>query len=299
MPSDPHLTWNLISDLHQAWSLPSMVNAYRAGTIIAVAAGITGWFLILRRATFAAHTVAAAGFPGAAGAVLLGLSASWGYYGFCVAAALAIAAVAAPGGSGPGSESAVTGVVQAFTLSCGMLFVSLYRGFLNGVNALLFGTFLGITEGEVRVVALVAVVVVVVLAVLGRPLLFASVDPTVAAARGLPVRLLGIVYLVTLAIAVAQISQITGSLLVFALLVTPAATAQRITARPGVGLFLSVVIALLVTWLGLGAAYFSPYPTGFFITTFAFVAWVAATACRAAADRLSRICATGDRQAAA
>jgi zinc/manganese transport system permease protein len=285
--TDPHLTWNLIADLRQVWSLPAMVNAYRAGSIIAVVAGITGWFLVLRRQTFAGHTVAVAGFPGAAGAVLVGVSASWGYYGFCVVTALVIAALAAPGAGGPARDSALTGVVQAFALACGMLFVTLYHGFLNGVNALLFGTFLGVTDRDVRILAVVAVPVLVVLAAIGRPLLFASIDPAVAAARGLPVRALGVGFLVVAGVVVAEVSQTTGSLLVFALLVTPAATAQRLTASPLLGLQLSVAIALLVTWLGLGAAYFSPYPIGFFITTFAFAGWVLANLGAAAARRPS------------
>jgi zinc/manganese transport system permease protein len=157
-----------------------------------------------------------------------------------------------------------------------MLFVTLYHGFLNGVNALLFGTFLGVTDREVRTLAVVAVPVLGMLAAIGRPLLFASIDPAVAAARGVPVRALGMLFLVLAGVVVAQVSQTTGSLLVFALLVTPAATAQRLTTSPVLGLQLSVIIALLVTWLGLGAAYFSPYPIGFFITTFAFAGWVLA-----------------------
>jgi zinc/manganese transport system permease protein len=292
MSGEPHLTWNLIADLHQVWSLPSMVNAYRAGSIIAVVCGVVGWFLVLRRQAFAAHTISVAGFPGAAGAVLIGAGASWGYYGFCISAAMVIAATAATGAGGPAQDSALTGVVQAFVLAAGMLFVSLYRGFLNGtLNALLFGTFLGITDRDVTTVAVVAVLVLVVMAGIGRPLLFATIDPAVAAARGVPTRTLGVVFLIALGTAAAQVSQITGSLLVFALLVTPAATAQRITARPVPGLALSVGIALGVTWLGLGAAYFSPYPIGFFITTFAFTGWVIATLGAAAGGRLPRAAA--------
>ncbi|HEX3612531.1 MAG TPA: metal ABC transporter permease [Sporichthyaceae bacterium] len=278
MSTDPHLTWNLVTDLRQIWSLPSMVNAYRAGSIIAVVAGIAGWFLVLRRQAFAAHTVAVAGFPGAAGAVLLGAGAEWGYYGGCIGAALVLAALAAPGSAGPARDSSLTGVVQAFVLACGMLFASQYHGFLNGVNALLFGTFLGVTDRDVHTVALVAVVATVALVAIGRPLLFASVDPAVAAARGVPVRALGVAFLLVLGAVVAQVSQTTGSLLVFALLVTPAATAQLVTARPLLGLALSVGLAELVVWFGLGAAYFSPYPIGFFVSTFAFATWVLAWA---------------------
>ncbi|HEV2348056.1 MAG TPA: metal ABC transporter permease [Actinocrinis sp.] len=268
--------WNPIDDVRLMWSLPSMVNAYRAGAIVAVIAAVIGWFMVLRRQTFAGHTVAMAGFPGAAGAVLLGIGASYGYFGFCVGAAVVIAAAARPGAGGLSHESALTGVVQAFALACGMLFVSLSGSFLNGLNALLFGSFLGITDGDVLTLALVAAAVLAALAVIGRPLLFASVDPDVAAARGLPVRALGAAFLVLLGATAAEVSQITGSLLVFALLVMPAATAQRITARPALSLVLAVLIALLATWTALGAAFFTPYPIGFYVTTFAFTAYLIA-----------------------
>src|SRR5882724_9209760 len=181
-------TWNVVADIRQLWSFPFMVNAFRAGTIIAVASAVMGWFMVLRRQTFAGHTLALVGFPGAAGATLIGVSATYGYFAFCVGAALVIAAIPRAGEGSYGHESAVTGTVQAFALACGFLFIALYKGFLNGVNALLFGTFLGITNGEVVGLLVVTVVVLVVLAVMGRPLLFVSVDPVVAEARGIPVR---------------------------------------------------------------------------------------------------------------
>jgi zinc/manganese transport system permease protein len=183
-------------------------------------------------------------------------------------------------------ESALTGVVQACALACGMLFVSLSGSFLNGVNALLFGSFLGITDRDVLTLAVVAALVLGAMAVIGRPLLFASVDPDVAAAGAVPVRTLGVVFLVLLGATTAEVSQITGSLLVFALLVMPATTAQRLTARPALSLALAVLIALSVTWIALGVAYFTPYPIGFYVTTFAFVAYVAAHALPRAAATL-------------
>jgi zinc/manganese transport system permease protein len=270
------LSWNLVADLREIWSFPFMVNAFRAGTIVAVASAVMGWFMVLRRQSFAGHTLAVVGFPGAAGATLLGIGATYGYFTFCVAAAVVIAAIPRGGRSDHGHESAATGVVQAFALACGFLFIALYKGFLNGVNALLFGTFLGVTDGQVIILLVVTAVVLAATAVLGRPLLFASVDPMVAAARGVPVRTLSTVFLVLLGAAVAEASQITGTLLVFALLVMPAATAQALTARPAVSLTLSVVLAVVVTWLGLGVAYYSVYPIGFFITTIAFVPYVLA-----------------------
>ena len=285
MAADPVFYWNPVLDVQEMWSLPSMVNAYRAGTIIAVTAGIVGWFMVLRRQTFAGHTVALAGFPGAAGAVLLGVGASYGYFGFCVGAALVIAAAARPGAGGMSHESALTGIVQAFALACGMLFVSLSNTFLNGINSLLFGSFLGITSGDVAILGIVAALVLGTMAAVGRPLLFASTDPAVAAARGVPVRALGAVFLALLGATAAEVSQITGSLLVFALLVMPAATAQRLTARPALSLALTVLIGALVTWIGLALAYFivPSYPIGFYVTTLAFALYIAAYLGRAAA----------------
>jgi zinc/manganese transport system permease protein len=285
----PAWSWNPVTDLQQMWAYPFMVNAFRAGTVVAVAAGVMGWFMVLRRQSFAGHTLAVVGFPGAAGATLLGVSATYGYFAFCVTAALVIAAIPRAGRDAEGHESALTGTVQTFLLACGFLFAALYKGLLGGVTSLLFGSFLGITTTQVWILLAVAAAVLAVLAAIGRPLLFASVDPDVAAARGVPVRLLSTAFLVLLGAAAAEASQITGTLLVFALLVIPAATAQTLTARPAVSLALSVLIALVVTWLGLITAYYSPYPIGFYVTTFAFAAYVLARLGRLAAGRRPRL----------
>jgi zinc/manganese transport system permease protein len=286
MNAEPQVSWNLVEDVRQLLEFHFMRNALLAGTVVAVLAAVIGWFMVLRRQAFAGHTLAVVGFPGASGAVWLGISATAGYYGFCIAAALIIAALPRDAsGAARSEESAVIGVVQAFALSCGFLFVSLYKGFLGGVNALLFGSFLGITDAQVITLVAVAAAALLILAMIGRPLLFASVDAQVAAARGVPVRLLSTVFLVLLGVTAAAVSQITGSLLVFALLVMPAATAQRLTTRPGWSVFGSVVIALVVTWLGLGVAYFTIYPIGFYVSTFAFAAFVLATGWRVLASR--------------
>jgi zinc/manganese transport system permease protein len=190
-----------------------MVNAFRAGTVVAVAAGVMGWFMVLRRQSFAGHTLAVVGFPGAAGATLIGISATYGYFAFCLAAALVIAAIPRAGRSSGGQESALTGTIQAFLLACGLLFTALYQGLLGGVTSLLFGSFLGITTAQVWVLAAVAAAVLATLTVIGRPLLFSSVDPDVAAGRGVPVRLLSTVFLILLGAAAAEASQITGTLL--------------------------------------------------------------------------------------
>lgn len=280
-------SWNLLADLQEMWSLPFMVNAFRAGTIVAVLGALVGWFMVLRRQTFAGHTLALVGLPGATAAVWLGLSASLGYFAFCLGAALVIAVL--PAGSGGlvgrgrnGEESAIVGTVQAIALASGQLFIALHGGFLGGTSALLFGTFLGITTDQVLVLAVVGMVVLGVLAVIGRPLLFASLDGDVATANGVPVRALGVVFLLLLGAAAAGVSQITGSLLVFALLVLPAATAQLVTARPVASLALSVVLGLLTVWVAMFVAYYSPYPIGFWLTSIGFglyvLTWLASRA---------------------
>jgi zinc/manganese transport system permease protein len=187
-----------------------------------------------------------------------------------------IAAIPRGHGHSFSEESAVVGTVQAFALACGFLFVTLYHGFLEGVNGVLFGSFLGITDGQVTTLFLVGTVAIAVLVVIARPLLFMSVDPDVAEARGIRVRVLSIVFLLVLGLAVAEASQVTGVLLVFALLVVPAATAQVITARPGLSVMLSIAIGLVVTWVGLVLSYFTDRPVGFTITTLAFALYVLA-----------------------
>ncbi|MGW4813342.1 metal ABC transporter permease [Kitasatospora cineracea] len=287
-PAAPAFSWNLLADFQQMWSYPFMVNAFRAGTVVAVVAGVVGWFMVLRRQTFAGHTLSVVAFPGAALATLLGLSVPLGYLGACLAGALVIAALRERGRSGGAEESAATGTVQALALACGFLFVTLYKGLLGGSQALLFGTFLGITTGQVVLLAAAGGLVLAVLALVGRPLLFASLDPDVAAARGVPVRLLGTAFLLLLGAATAEAGQITGSLLVFALLVVPAATARQLTARPALGLALAVLLGLTACWLGLLTAYYQPYPLGFCVTTFAFAGYLLAHLARALRDRSGR-----------
>ena len=281
------LSWNLVDDLQQLFSFPFMVNALEAGTIVAVMAGVTGWFMVLRRQTFAGHSLSVIAFPGAAAATLAGLPVALGYFSFCGISALALAGIAGSRRS-LSAESAAIGSLQALALALGFLFVSLYHGVLNGLDSLLFGTFLGITSGQVTVLLAVAVVTIVLVAAAGRPLFFASVDADVARARGVPVGLLGFGFLLVLGLSVAETSQITGALLVFALLVTPAATAHQLTARPALGIALSVAIALAVTWLGLALAYFSIYPVGFFVTSLSFALYVVVRVARVVAGRQNR-----------
>lgn len=288
-----NLSWDLGSDIQQLLSYHFMLNALRAGTIVAIVCGAMGYFMVLRRQSFVGHTLAVIGFPGAAAATWLGISTAFGYYGFCIAGALVIAALPGAGRSGTGvggagDESAVVGTVQGFALACGFLFVSLYKGFLSGLTNLLFGTITGVSDSQVIILLISGFACLALLAAFARPLLFASVDPAVARARGVPVRAISTGFLVLLGVTAAGASQITGSLLVFALLVAPAATAARITARPFAGLALSAVLAVVITWLGEALAFFTPYPIGFWVTTLAFGSYVLASTGQLVADRIGR-----------
>lgn len=289
---------NLVDDVRQIFEFHFMVNAYAAGTASAVLAGALGWFMVLRRQSFAGHSLAVVSFPGAAGAVLIGADAYLGYFAGCVAGALVMAAASQAAGNGGIADdrfaSAGIGTIQAFFLACGLLFVTLYQGFLSGTTALLFGSFLGVTDQQVVVLVAVAVAVLVVLTAIGRPLLFSSIDRAVADARGVPVRGLDVAFLVLLGVAVAAAAQITGALLVFALLVMPAASAQRVTAAPGRGLALSVGLAVAITWLGLGIAFYSVYPIGFYVTTLGFAVYLSTAVRARLAPHARRIAGRGE-----
>jgi len=269
----------MLTDL---FSYHFMVNALLAGTLVAVTASLIGWFMVVRRQTFAGHTLSLVAFPGAAAAALAGAPVFVGYFAACALGALVLSRASAGATRSLSDENAAIGVVQAVALGCGFLFVGLYHGLLNSLNSMLFGTFLGITDDQVWLLLGTTVVVLGVLGTVGRPLLFASVDSDVARASGVPVAGLATGFLLLLGLAVAATSQITGALLVFALLVTPAATAQALTERPALSLALSVALALAVTWGGLTIAYYSIYPVGFWVTSLSFGLYVLARIWRAA-----------------
>jgi zinc/manganese transport system permease protein len=278
----PHLTFDLPSDVHQLLVYPFMVNALEAASVVAVMAAVVGWFMVLRGETFAGHTLSMMSFPGAAAAALAGLPLAAGYFAFCGMGAVIIAGTAEVGGpAGEAQRSAVIGSVGAAALAVGYLLLSLYGGVLESLESLLFGSILGVTRGELLVLAVVAGCVLAFLAAVGRPLYFASVDGSLARASRVPVRSLAIAFLLVLGLAVAATVQITGVLLVFALLVAPAGIARELTPRIGLSLSLSVLIGLLIAWVGLGLSYFTNYSPGFFATSLAITLFALARAWRA------------------
>ena len=267
-------SWDVVADIQLLLQFHFMQNAFLAGTLVALLAGATGYFVVLRGQSFVAHMLSQVGFPGAAAGVLLHVSPVLGLITFCVAAAVGIGWLGRDVEAGNRTESAAVGSILAFSLGLGLLFFRLYAGSAQGIYAFLFGSILGIADRDVLLTFAIAAAGLAVLVWIGRPLVFASVDPDVAAARGVPVRLVSIGFLVILALAVAITVQIVGTLLIFALLVAPGASALQLTARPGLGFVLSIVLALAFTWVGLALAYFSDFPVGFFVTSLAFDAYV-------------------------
>ena len=279
------LSLDPVTDLRELFTFPFMVNALEAGTIVAVLAAVAGWYMVLRRQSFTGHTLSVMAFPGAAGAALAGLPTGLGYYMACGGAALFMRRARGSIRRAYGTETATIATVQVVGLAAGFLFLSLNNSVLGGTETLLFGSFLGISRGQVLVLLIVAVVALALIALAARPLLLETIDSESARARGLPVAILDTGFLLVLAAAVAATSQITGALLVFALLVAPAAAAQQLSMRPGISLILSVLFALVVVWLGLGLAYFSIYPVGFYVTSIAFALFLAARLARAIRTR--------------
>jgi zinc/manganese transport system permease protein len=278
---NPHLTLDLFSDVHQLLAYQFMVNALQAAGIVAVTAAVVGWFMVLRGETFAGHTLSMMSFPGAAAAALAGLPLAWGYFAFCGAGALLIAGSARGDRSRSlAQQAAVVGMVGAGALAVGYVLLSIYGGVLESLETLLFGSILGVTRGEVLTLGIVGACAIAFLGVVGRPLFFASLDGSLASASRVPVRVLAVAFLLVLGLAVAATAQITGVLLVFALLLGPAATARELTPSIGLGLALSVAVGLLTAWVGLGLSYFTNLPSGFFVTSIAIVLFAGARVAR-------------------
>jgi len=281
-------SWDLVADIQILLHFHFMQNAYLAGTLVAITAGLMGFFMVLRDQSFAGHSLANVGFAGATGAVLFGIPPIVGLFLAGVLAAAGIQTLNVTAGERRQSDIAV-GAVFTASLALGFLFIHLATAeYAANVYNVLFGNVLGISDTDVGVIAVSTLVLLGVLLFIARPLFFASLDPDVAAASGVPVLLLGFGYLVLLALEVAVAVQVVGVLLIFALLVTPAAIAQYVTTRPALAAALAVALALLFTWMGLAVGYFTPYPVGFFITTFAFGTYVLVRGGRFVLDLIGR-----------
>ena len=273
----PSFSPNPWTDLTTMWSYPYLRNALLAGSIVAVIASSVGWMMVQRRQSFLGHTLAVVSFPGACLALLFTLPASIGYYGATFIAALIARQSSDAQVADDRRSNATVGTVQAVALAIGLLVISHSSSFLTSTTSLLFGSFLGITTGEVLLLAVVGVATGAVFIAIARPLLLATFDATEARAMGIPVDTLNVMFVVLLALVVAATSQITGALLDFALLVMPGATAQTLTPKVWRGCAIAVALGLLTIWLGIGLSFFLPrLPLGFCVTSVGFTAYVVA-----------------------
>jgi zinc/manganese transport system permease protein len=239
-----------------------MQNAIAAAGIVAVLCGLIGFFLVLRSQTFAGHALSHVGFAGATGAVLIGLSPLWGMLLMTLLAGVSMGLL----DDRLQQRDVAIGIVLAMSLGLGLLFLNFFTAYATQVTALLFGNVLAIEGTTVWSLLAIAVLATAALAAMARPLLFASLQPELAEAKGVSLRLISVLFLAVAALGVAECAQIVGVLLVFALMVGPAAAAQRLTARFWSGIALSVVLALAEAWLGLALAYATDWPTSFWIT---------------------------------
>ena len=251
--------------------LDFMRNALIAGGFIALAAGLVGYFVVLRNQIFTADALGHVAFTGSLGGVLIGLNLLVSAFGSCIAVALAIGTL---GGRGRGRDVAI-GTVFAWVLGLGVLFLSLYTSTRSAASgtlgiSVLFGSILGLQPFQVVVGSLAGIAIPVVVLLVARPLLFLSVDAEVAIARGVPARALTALFMVVVAVTVAESVQAVGALLIFALMVTPAAIAQNISARPWVAMALSAAIAVIVVWAGILLSFYVSLPPSFLITALAF-----------------------------
>ncbi|BBZ09073.1 zinc ABC transporter permease [Mycolicibacterium doricum] len=263
-----------------------MRNALLGGTIVALAAGLIGYFVVVRNTAFAAHALAHIGLPGATGAVLLGLPVALGLGAFCIGGALVIGAL----GRRAADREVATGTVLAMATGLGLLFNSLATRNSSTMTNVLFGNLLAITGEQIVSFAVLLGVLSAGIGVIYRPLLFASVNAQVADAKGVPVRGLSVVFMVLLGLTVTMAVQAVGTLLLFALVVTPAAAAIMLTARPAAAIALSTAINLVAVWVGLALSAMFNAPPSFVIVTIACGVWAAVwtveRVLRSSADRV-------------
>ena len=236
-------------------------HAFAAAGVAAVVSGLVGYFLVLRGQTFAGHALGHIGFAGATGAVLFGIASIWGLVGFTLAAGIGMGFL----GERVSGRDVATGVVLSLAMGFGLLFLHYYTAFATQVTALLFGNVLAVEGSTIATLAVLAVVTLAGLAAIMRPLIFASLQPELAEAKGVPLRFVSTAFLAIVALAVSESAQIVGSLLVFALMVGPPATAQRLVTGLWSGMALSAVLALAEAWLGIVVAYQTDWPVSFCI----------------------------------
>jgi zinc/manganese transport system permease protein len=237
-----------------------MMNAWITATIVAVVAGVVGYFVVLRGAAFPAHAIPKGAFAGAAGASLLGINTLIGLAVFSLLGAFGIGSMGRRG-----RQDVVTALALVMMLALGAAFLSRTTEYEPQIYSLLFGEVLGVSTNQILPVLLLGIVCIAAVAVIYRPLLLSSIVPEVAEARGVRSHRIEICFLVIVALATAMTVPVVGALLIFSLMIGPPAAARSLTSRPGLAMIASVVIALVTVWVAIAAAYLYNWPVGFFV----------------------------------
>ncbi|MGW4593365.1 metal ABC transporter permease [Amycolatopsis thermoflava] len=269
----------------QLLGLPFVQTALLAAAVLGLVAGVLGPLIVTRRMSFAVHGTAELAFTGAAGALLLGVGVEFGALAGAVIAALLLGLL----GGRESDRDSVIGAILSFGLGLGVLFLWFYPGRAANKFGILVGQIVSIETTNLIVLVIAAVVVLVILAAIYRPLLFASVDPHVAAARGVPARTLSVVFAVLVGVATALGVQIVGALLVVAMMVTPAAAAARLTASPWKATVLAVVFAETAALGGIVLSLAPGAPVSAFVTAIAFTIYLVCRLVAYLRDRAARV----------
>ncbi len=253
------------------WEYNFMQNAFLAGTIIAVICGIVSYFVIIRRTAFAAHALGHISLTGAAAAVMLGSSPMTGLLTVNITSAIIMGFI----GDKIKKNDLAVGIVLTFFLGLGAYFLYLYQtGYSGGVMAIMFGDILSVSMFQIYLLFLLSAIIVVTLLIIAKPLLFASIDPTLAEAKRLPVRLLSVLFFILLAITVSMACQIVGALLIFALLIGPGAVASYLCDGFYSSIITSIAVSVLTVWLSLTVSFYLNLPASFCITMFICIFYV-------------------------
>ncbi len=250
-----------------------MRNAFAASAVVAIVSGVVGYFLVIRSQTFAGHALAHVGFTGATGAVLIGVTPLWGMVLMTVLGGIGMGVM----GERLAQRDVAIGIVLALSLGFGLLFLHFYTAFASQATALLFGDVLAVDAATVWLLLALGLLSLTALAVVSRPLLFASLQPELAEAKGVSLRFYAVSFLAIVALATAECAQIVGVLLVFTLMVGPGAAAQRLTGSIGVAILLSAALALVEAWGGIVLAFYTDWPASFWITALSSAVYLAVT----------------------
>lgn len=243
-----------------------MRNAFLAGTLAAIVSAVIGYFVVLRNQNFAGHALSHIAFAGAAGAGLVGLTPSTGQLLLTVLAAIGMGSL----GERASKSDVAIGVTLTFFLGLGVLFLHFYTSYAGQAMAILFGDLLGVSEKLIKEMLIYSVISLLGISLMARRLLFASLQPELAEAKGISLHLLSVVFFILVAIAITEASQVVGILLVFTLLVCPPASALCYTHSFWGGIGLSIALGIFIVWVGIILAYLTDWPVSFWISALSF-----------------------------